>query len=52
MDGFTSYEGNAATWSVYHNKGVTIVHATSEAIALQRFMAKYPDCSVQKIVRN
>lgn len=50
-DGFTSYEGNAASWLVYHNHGTTIVHATSEAIALQRFMAKYPTYKVSKIVR-
>lgn len=36
-DGFTSYEGNAVIWIVYHNKGTTFVHATNEAIALQRF---------------
>ncbi len=51
MDGFTKYEGNAVTWIVYHNHGTTIVHATSEAIALQRFMAKYPGYSVTKIIR-
>lgn len=51
FDGFTSYEGNAVMWRVYHNRGTTIVRATSEAIALQRFMAKYPNYSVSKIVR-
>lgn len=51
-DGFNSWEGNAVTWTVYHNQGTTFVHATSEAIALQRFMAKYPDRSVRKIVRS
>jgi hypothetical protein len=50
-DGFTSYEGNAVLWAVYHDQGTTHVHATSEAIALQRFMAKYPNRSVRKIVR-
>ena len=49
-DGFTSYEGNAKLWEVYHNQGTTLVHATSEAIALQRFMAKYPNRTVKKIV--
>ncbi len=49
-DGFTSYEGNAKLYTVYHNHGTTIVHATSEAIALQRFLAKYPNYSVSKIV--
>ena len=52
MDGFTSYEGNAVMWCVYHNRGTTYVHATSEAIALQRFMAKYPGYTVSKIERR
>lgn len=52
MDGFTSYEGNAVLWVVYHNQGTTFVHATSETIALMRFMAKYPDRQVRKIVRK
>lgn len=51
LDGFTSSEGNAVAWRVYHNRGTTIVRATSEAIALQRFMAKYPTYVVSKIVR-
>ncbi len=50
-DGFTSYEGNAVLWVVSHNHGTTYVHATTEAIALQRFMAKYPDYSVRDIRR-
>lgn len=51
-DGFTSYEGNAVRWIVHHNQGTTFVYATSEAIALQRFLAKYPDRKVSKIVRG
>jgi hypothetical protein len=51
MDGFTQYEGDAVAWTVYHNHGATTVYATCEAIALQRFMAKYPGYSVRKIVR-
>lgn len=50
-DGFTSYEGNAVLWVVYHNYGTTHVHAVSETIALMRFMAKYPNYSVRKIER-
>ena len=50
-DGFTSYEGNAILWIVYHNQGTTHVRATSEAIALQRFIAKYPNLSVREIRR-
>ena len=49
-DGFNSYEGNAKLWVVYHDQGTTHVHATSEAIALQRFLAKYPNRKVTKIV--
>ena len=52
MDGFTSYEGNAVMWVVYHDKGTTFVHAINEAIALARFMAKYPDCKVRDIKRR
>ena len=50
-DGFTSYESGAALWRVYHNRGTTFVRATSEAIALQRFIAKYPNYSFTKIER-
>ena len=49
LDGFTSYEANAMLWRVYHSKGTTFVHATSEAIALTRFMAKYPNYNIRKI---
>lgn len=51
-DGFTSYEGTAVLWEVYHNHGTTFVRATSEVLALQRFMVKYPDRIVRKIVRK
>lgn len=50
-DGFTSYEGSAVLWKVHYHGGTNFVHATSEAIALQRFMAKFPDKCVIKIVR-
>ena len=50
-DGFTSYEGGAALWIVYHNHGTTHVRALSETIALMRFMAKYPNYQVRKIVK-
>ncbi len=52
LDGFTQYEGNAVRWEVYHNQGSTFVYATSEAIALQRFMAKYPNLIVSRIERR
>lgn len=52
VDGFTSYEGNASLWVVYHDQGTTFVHATSESIALMRFMAKYPNRKVRKIERR
>lgn len=51
-DGFTYYEGDAVMWTVYHNQGTTFVYACSEAIALQRFMAKYPNYNVSRIERN
>ncbi len=50
-DGFSSYEADAVMWIVYHNHGTTFVHATCEAIALQRFMAKYPQHQVKNIKR-
>ena len=50
-DGFNSYESNSKTWRVIHDHGTTFVHAFSEAIALQRFLAKYPNYSVRKIER-
>ena len=51
-DGFTSYEGSAVKWTVYHNHGTTVVHATTETIALMRFMAKYPNYQVRNIKRS
>lgn len=50
-DGFTSYEGGAHLYTVYHDQGTTHVHALSEAVALQRFMAKYPNRKVKKVSR-
>lgn len=51
-DGFTSHEAGAILWTVHHNQGTTHDYATSEAIALQRFLAKYPDRKVSKITRG
>ncbi|MBQ7172847.1 MAG: hypothetical protein IJR88_01830 [Clostridia bacterium] len=51
-DGFTSHEANAVMWVVYHNHGTTHVFATTESIALARFMAKYPDYQVRDIKRK
>lgn len=51
MDGFTSYEGNAVLWCVYHNHGTTFVHACTESIALARFTMKYPNYQVRNIKR-
>ncbi len=50
-DGFSMYEGNASMWEVHHDQGTTFVHALSEAEALQRFMAKYPNRTVIGIRR-
>ena len=51
-DGFSSYEAGCVLWKVAYDGGTTFVHATSEAIALQRFTAKYPDKKVIKITRG
>ena len=51
-DGFTSYEGNAVRWRVTYVGGSTFVMAQCESIALQRFMAKFPNRSVLKIERG
>ena len=49
-DGFNGHEPGAKRWEVYYVGGTCYVYATSEAIALQRFSAKYPDRRVIKIV--
>lgn len=51
MDGFTSYEGGAISYVVVHDHGTTVVHALNEIIALQRFVARYPNYSVREIRR-
>lgn len=51
-DGFTSYEGNAYLWEVFFDGGTDFVHAPSESMALQRFMAKFPNRRIRKIVRK
>ena len=51
-DGFSSYEAGAYLWKVTHNHGTTFVRAMSEAIALQRFLAKYPNYQVREIKRS
>lgn len=48
-DGFTSREGNAKRWEVYHDRGTTFVYAPTESIALMRFVAKYPNYKVKNI---
>ena len=50
-DGFSTWEGNCVLWVVIHDHGSTHVRATTEAIALQRFVAKYPNYSVREIRR-
>ena len=50
-DGFSSHGADDVPWIVYTNTGTVTVYAPSEAVALQRFMAKYPDRKVNKIVR-
>ncbi len=51
LDGFTSYEGNAVLWRVYYDGGIDFVHALNELVAMQRYMAKYPNRSIKKIER-
>ncbi len=41
--GFTHYEGSAVLWRVTHNTGVDFVHAPTEAMAIERYKAKYPN---------
>lgn len=56
-DGFSSYLATDALWAVSFERktsagGTVFVHAPSEAIALQRFMSKYPDANVRSIKRK
>ena len=50
--GFSHYEGNAVLWKATHNAGADFVHAPSEALASQRYQAKYPDRKIFKIERK
>lgn len=50
-DGFSQYEGDSVRWIVWHDHGADYVYAKSEAIALQRFLARYPDYVVHEIKR-
>ena len=49
--GFDHYEGDAKLWRVTHNQGSDFVHAPSEALAIQRYMAKYPNRQIRKVER-
>lgn len=49
-DGFDRYYGGDKMWEVVHNRGTTIVRAPSEAIAVQRFLAKYPNSNIRKVI--
>ncbi len=50
--GFDVHYAGDVRWEVYHNTGTTFVYASSEAIAIQRFCAKYPDKIVKKVERK
>ena len=50
--GFDHYGGKDVRWMVTHNTGTDFVHAPSEAIALQRYQAKYPNRIILKIERR
>lgn len=50
--GFDVHYAKDVRWEVYHNGGTTFVYAPSEAVAIQRFLAKYPDKVVKKVERR
>ncbi len=50
--GFTHYEGNAVLWKVTHSTGQDFVHAPTEALAIQRYQAKYPNRKILKVERK
>ena len=52
VDGFHSYEAGAKLYKVTHDKGTTLVYATNETLALQRFIAKYPERTVYSVKKN
>lgn len=49
MEGFSIRHPGDKRWAVYHKGGNTFVYAPSEAIAIVRFLAKYPDKTVLKV---
>ncbi len=51
VDGFTHHGAGDVAWRVFTNTGTVTVYAPSEAIALQRYLAKYPNSKVSKVVR-
>ena len=50
--GFDVHYAGDVKWTVYHNGGTTFVYAPSEAIAIQRFSAKYPDRIVKQVKKG
>ena len=50
--GFDTHYPGDVRWEVRHNTGTTFVTAPSEAIAIQRFLAKYPDKIVKRVERK
>ena len=47
--GFDHYEGGCKLYRVTHKRGSDFVHAPNEMLAMQRYMAKYPDREIRKI---
>lgn len=52
MDGFSYHYAGDVRWEVKHKQGTTSVYAPSESVAIQRFMAKYPDKVILKVVKK
>ena len=49
--GFDIRTSNDVCWKVYHNQGIDYVYATSEALAIARYSAKYPKRVIRKVER-
>lgn len=49
--GFTLHTAGDVRWKVTYRGGTDYVYATSEAIAIQRYTAKYPKKIILKVER-
>ena len=50
--GFDIHYADDVMWEVYYNGGTKIVYAPSEAVAIQRFLAKYPNATIRKVIKK